>query len=86
MEKCANHCSLCIDCRSVLGINPEGIQTVSGIFQEYAERLRNECGFTKLDSSSSPRLVRALVDARYYGTALREEVTTEWGLGVLSRN
>ena len=32
---------------SVLGINPEGIETVSGIFQEYAERLLNECGFTK---------------------------------------
>ena len=32
---------------SVLGINPEGIKTVSGIFQEYAERLLNECGFTK---------------------------------------
>ena len=31
---------------SVLGINPEGIKTVSGIFQEYAERLLNECGFT----------------------------------------
>ena len=46
---------LCIDCRSVLGINPEGIKTVSGIFQEYAERLRNECGFTKLDSASCPR-------------------------------
>ena len=46
-EKCANHRSLCIDCRSVLGTNPEGIKTVSGIFQEYAERLRNECGFTK---------------------------------------
>ena len=44
-----------IDCRSVLGINPEGIKTVSGIFQEYAERLRNECGFTKLDSASCPR-------------------------------
>ena len=54
-EKCANHCSLCIDCRSVLGINPEGIKTVSGIFQEYAERLRNECGFIKLDSASCPR-------------------------------
>ena len=66
-EKCANQCSLCIDCRSVLGINPEGIKTVSGIFQEYAERLRNECGFTKL----IPRLVRALVDARYYMLAFR---------------
>ena len=32
---------------SVLGFNPEGIKTVSGIFQEYAERLLNECGFTK---------------------------------------
>ena len=32
---------------SVLGINPEGIKTVSGIFQEYAERLLNECRFTK---------------------------------------
>ena len=32
---------------SVQGINPEGIKTVSGIFQEYAERLLNECGFTK---------------------------------------
>ena len=40
---------------SVLGINPEGIKTVSGIFQEYAERLRNECGFTKLYSASCPR-------------------------------
>ena len=47
VEKCANHCSLCIGCRSVLGINPEGIKTVSGIFQEYAKRLLNECGFTK---------------------------------------
>ena len=65
-EKCANHCSLCIDNRSVLGINLEGIKTVSGICQEYAERLRNECGFTKLDSVSCPRLVRDLVDARYY--------------------
>ena len=40
-----------IDCRHTwecpLGINPEGIKTVSGIFQEYAERLLNECGFTK---------------------------------------
>ena len=54
-DKCRNHCSLCIDCRSVLGINPEGIKTVSGIFQEYADRLRNEFGFTKLDSASCPR-------------------------------
>ena len=46
-EKCANHRSLRIDCRSVLGINPEGIKTVSGIFQVYVERLRNECGLTK---------------------------------------
>ena len=23
-DKCRNHCSLCIDCRSVLGSNPEG--------------------------------------------------------------
>ena len=46
-EKCANHRSIRIDCRSVLGINPEGIKTVSGIFQEYAERLWNECGFTQ---------------------------------------
>ena len=28
---------------------------MSGIFQEYAERLRNECGCTKLDSASCPR-------------------------------
>ena len=57
-EKCANHRSLghyytvlfvlTADIPgSVLGINPEGIKTVSGIFQEYAERLLNECGFTK---------------------------------------
>ena len=32
---------------SVLGINPEGIKTVSGIFQEFMERLLNEWGFTK---------------------------------------
>ena len=32
---------------SVLRINPEGIKTVSGIFQEYAERLLNERGDTK---------------------------------------
>ena len=51
---------------SVLGINPEGIKTVSGIFQEYADRLRNECGFTQLDSASCPHLVRALVDVRSY--------------------
>ena len=31
------------------------IKTVSGIVQEYAERLRNERGFTKLDSASCPR-------------------------------
>ena len=35
---------------NVLGINPEGIKTVSTIFQEYAERLLNECGFTKVDA------------------------------------
>ena len=64
-RKCANHCSLCVDCRRFLVINQEGIKTVSGIFQEYAERLRNKCGFTKLDSASCPSLVRALVDARY---------------------
>ena len=40
---------------NVLGINPEGITTVSGIFQEYAERLLNECGFTQLDFASCPR-------------------------------
>ena len=43
--------SLRIDCRHTwecpIGINPEGIKTVSGIFQEYVERLLNECGFTK---------------------------------------
>ena len=57
-EKCANHRSLghyytnlfvlTADIPgSVLGINPEGIKTVSGIFQAYAERLLNESGFTK---------------------------------------
>ena len=28
---------------------------MSGIFQKYPERLRNECGFTELDSASCPR-------------------------------
>ena len=65
-DKCRNHCSLCIDCRSVLGSNPEGIKTGCGQVQEYADRLRNECGFTKLDSASCPHLVRALVDVRFY--------------------
>ena len=47
----------------VLGINLEGIKTVSGIFQEYAERLLNECGFTKFGF----RILSApLVDARFY--------------------
>ena len=67
-DKCRNQCSLCIDCRSVLGINPEGIKTVhernlSGISGQVAEWMRiYKIGFHVL-SASCPR---PLVDVRSY--------------------
>ena len=62
-DKCRDHCSLCIDCRSVLGSNPEGIRTGCG---QVADRLRiYKIGFRVL-SASCPHLVRALVDVRFY--------------------
>ena len=54
-DKCRNHCSLCIDCRSVLGSNPEGIRTGCGQVQDMRTGCGNECGFTKLDSASCQR-------------------------------
>ena len=50
---------------------------MSGIFQEYAERLRNECGFTKLDSASCPRPSgRAVYDGNTVFAVVR--IMNEW--------
>ena len=60
-DKCRDHCSLCIDCRSVLGSNPEGIRTGCGQVADRFRNMRTGCGFTKLDSASCPHL-----DVRFY--------------------
>ena len=51
-----NHCSLCIDCMSVLGSNPEGIRTGCGQVQEYADRLRTRGGVLRCCLDGGARL------------------------------